>query len=140
MVPGTLAHSMNRGCMSYGLSLRVLELAEGTHRLQFPSPTAKGGHHGCWFFSSHWLLNKGQHGDGKKRNRARVVPQPKKLEEALVEVGDWNVWIDLGLGWVVRKMKTQGLELTKRWWLNGLKGTGTGQLLQVWAGELGWGN
>lgn len=50
----------------------------------------------------------------QRRNRAKVVVQPKTLEEALVEVGDWNVWIDMGLGWVVRKMKTQDLGLTKR--------------------------
>lgn len=66
MVPGTLAYSMNRGGMRCGLRLRVLELAKGTHRLQFPSPTGKGGHRGCWFFSSHWLRNKGQHGGGKE--------------------------------------------------------------------------
>lgn len=71
-VAGTLTHSMSREGMECGLRFRVLELVAGIYRLQVSSTVWKGGRHGCWLFSSHGLLNKGQHGGSKEGASARV--------------------------------------------------------------------
>lgn len=73
MVPGTLAHSMNRGGMRCGLRLRVLELAEGTHRLPISITNWEGWSPWLLVFLQQLAAEQEPAWRWQRRNKTRVV-------------------------------------------------------------------